>query len=533
MANIVVVLLQMLLGLKVLSIPTLAVFLSIDCGSSDSFTAANNITWVGDDLYIKGGESQTVQSADNSSSVARQYTTRRVFPTRKKNCYSIGDVGKGERVFLRAYFYYGSCNNNETSSSPTFDLQFDGNHWTSVGGCITDPFYYEVIYLTKFDAVSLCVAQTDPDHIPFISAIQVISLDVGMYSKVDSTYPLFMRRRANYGGDKFVRYPDDKFDRIWRAFPGNSDLVAIKNYSQVIVADLPNKPPESVLQTAIKSSNLSAPGIGILIPSWFYVGDKDEITLYTIFYFSELEQLNSSEQRSFTLYLNKINISDPITPPYGTALEFDLTTNVSYADQENARYRLIPPSGSTLPSIVNAMEIFQIGHILTDGTNDNHVKALSVLQKAFVQLQSWSGDPCLPNGFPWEWVECTNDSVTPQMNLSNYGLQGSLPDFSALDTLQMIDLSNNNLSGEIPSFLGNFPSLNMLNLANNSFGGLIPSSLTNNCNLKLVYSGNPNLCAPNQSSCVNNGTSISSASTSKNLGTTIGIVILVLVLVSF
>nr|DAD38692.1 TPA_asm: hypothetical protein HUJ06_013014 [Nelumbo nucifera] len=47
-------------------------------------------------------------------------------------------------------------------------------------------------------------------------------------------------------------------------------------------------------------------------------------------------------------------------------------------------------------------------------------------------------------------------------NCSNYRLQGSLPDFSALDTFQLIDLSNNSLSGEIPSFLRNLPGLNML-----------------------------------------------------------------------
>ncbi|XP_010273297.1 PREDICTED: probable LRR receptor-like serine/threonine-protein kinase At5g59680 [Nelumbo nucifera] len=536
MINILVLLLQMLLGFFVLSVPTLAVFLNIDCGSLGSFTDANNITWVGDEPYIKSGKSETVPSAGNSP-VAIQYTTRRVFPTRNKNCYSI-DVGKGERVLLRAYFYYGNCNNSETSSTPTFDLHFDGNRWGKVDSCRTDPFYYEVIYLTKFDAISVCVARTSPDHQPFISAIQVISLDLGMYGGADPNYPLFFKRRINYGGDKTVRFPIDKYDRIWYDHPTAEGFVTAKSDTRIVATDLPDKPPEFVLQTALYNQNLS--GSFSLTFS-----NLTATKMYTIFYFSELLNLNFSDKRSFSIYINGENISHPIIPPYKSALELNFTSNTSaYEGGYNATYYFYRTSDSTLPPILNALELFQVGTPLTDGTDNRHVRVLSMLQQTFVQLQNWSGDPCLPNGFPWDWVLCSINTETPQitaLNLSNYGLQGSLPDFSALDTLQLIDLSNNSLSGEIPSFLGNLPSLNMLNLANNSFSGLIPSSLTNNNNLTLVYSGNVDLCAPNQSSCDKsvNGTSNlphptnSQSSISKNLPITIGIVISVLVLVSY
>ncbi|XP_010273296.1 PREDICTED: probable LRR receptor-like serine/threonine-protein kinase At5g59680 [Nelumbo nucifera] len=557
MTNILVILLQILLGLLVLLMPTLAaVFLSIDCGSSDSFTDANNITWVGDETYIKSGKSESVPSAVNSS-IARQYTTRRVFPTGKKNCYSI-QVGKGERVLLRAHFYYG-IKTDETSTAPQFDLQFDGNPWASVYNISSGlPFYKEVMYLTKFEAISVCVSRNvfNPDDVSFISTIEIRNLDLGMYGKLGATYPLFTRRRTNQGGDKNVRFPDDKYDRVWEPgdiydrfalrYAGSTELVA--NYSEVIIADLPNKPPKSVLQTEIKSSNSSDPGIAIWIVDYEDIGE-DEITLYSVFYFLELEQLNSSEQRSFWIYLNGGNITNPITPPYGTALEIDLTTNISYsANKMGTSYDLLPPSGSTLLPMVNAVEIFQIGNALeASGTNGTHVKVLSLLQKTFVQLQDWSGDPCLPNDFPWDWIQCTFGSreTAPQVTalyLGNYGLQGSLPDISPLDTLQLIDLNNNSLSGEIPRYLANFPNLNMLNLANNNFSGLIPSPLTNKSNLTLVYSGNPNLlCPPNRSSCdiSGNGTSIllpstnSQSNISKNFLVTIVIVILVSVLVSY
>nr|DAD41172.1 TPA_asm: hypothetical protein HUJ06_015495 [Nelumbo nucifera] len=111
----------LLLGL---SVSAVAVFVSIDCGSSESYVDDNNIRWVGDDAYIKTGENRTVENADSVR--LREYRTLRVFSD-KRNCYSI-DVPKGERVIVRAKFHYGNYDGN--SSSPVFDLQFDGNKWT-------------------------------------------------------------------------------------------------------------------------------------------------------------------------------------------------------------------------------------------------------------------------------------------------------------------------------------------------------------------------------------------------------------------
>nr|DAD46305.1 TPA_asm: hypothetical protein HUJ06_004535 [Nelumbo nucifera] len=206
MTSVLVLVLLILSGLSVLYMPTLAaVFPNINCGSldSDSFTDENNITWVGDARYIKSGERQNVTTSDNTAAFP-PFTTRRVVPTGQKNCYSI-DVGKGEHVLLRTHFYSGNST-TDLSCKSAFDLQFNGNHWVTVDTCGGKPFDHQVIYHTKFDAISVCLAQTDPHRPPFISAIQVISLDDGMYSGVDRNHPLFTLRRRNYGGDKNVRY---------------------------------------------------------------------------------------------------------------------------------------------------------------------------------------------------------------------------------------------------------------------------------------------------------------------------------------
>ena len=40
------------------------------------------------------------------------------------------------------------------------------------------------------------------------------------------------------------------------------------------------------------------------------------------------------------------------------------------------------------------------------------VEGLSEIQKAFSNaLQEWSGDPCLPSPYTWEWISCSNDTI--------------------------------------------------------------------------------------------------------------------------
>ncbi|MCL7027459.1 hypothetical protein MKW94_021101 [Papaver nudicaule] len=195
-------------------IVVIAVFISIDCGSSSSkpYTDENSIEWVGDDQYIRTGEARNIISKEQMyGSDPHVMETLREFTTGRKNCYSIDvnnseDNIKVERVLVRASFFYGNYDNK--SNPPTFNLQFNGNNWTQVrtSDCLT---YAEVVYsLNHGNTITVCLAQTHPENVPFISALEVRSLDSDMYSYVDSNYPLLFMSRTAYGtnSNSTVRY---------------------------------------------------------------------------------------------------------------------------------------------------------------------------------------------------------------------------------------------------------------------------------------------------------------------------------------
>lgn len=132
----------------------------------------------------------------------RPLQSLRVFSSGKRNCYSV-NATKGEQVLVRASFYYGNYDNK--SLPPTFELQFDGNFWATVATEIDRAVSYEAIYFTKGDVISVCVAQTEHNHMPFMSSLEVRSLAPDMYPRANKNSALFKQSRLNFG-PKLIRY---------------------------------------------------------------------------------------------------------------------------------------------------------------------------------------------------------------------------------------------------------------------------------------------------------------------------------------
>ncbi|KAI3940681.1 hypothetical protein MKW98_030000 [Papaver atlanticum] len=488
------------------------VFLSIDCGSSSlkPRTDNNSIVWVGDGPYVRTGEIHEVNApTDVPGFDSDVVSTLRAFPSRNKNCYSIDIDNKAKsttaaaRVLVRANFYYGNYDNK--SSPPTFSLQFNGNKWEQIVTTMDDITYTEVIFsLNNRSNINVCLAQTKPHNIPFISALEVRSLDSDAYSYAPSDYPLFIQLRVAFGTNTIIRYPEDSFDRIWNwigPLSSTSTLLRVRSNAPSIKVDIEDKPPEAIFRTTLTRLNSSED---------IAYSDTTNLTVPLNFnaYFSEVIKLNSTQKRSFNIVVNDnldnsfIFPKNPVIPPYGRALEVHIVNVTTFNSSFSLEF--FRTNDSTLPSLINALEAFTFGEKLVQGTNPKDVKALGLLHKTFIQLQDWSGDPCLPSPYTWDWVACDSDNDSPRVTalyLNDLGLEGTLPDFSAMSALETINLNNNSFTQGIPEFLGTFPKLKVLNLADNHFSGAIPSSLSNNVNLKLNASGNPNLSCTDTSIC--------------------------------
>ncbi|KAH0904616.1 hypothetical protein HID58_044119, partial [Brassica napus] len=126
--------------------------------------------------------------------------------------------------------------------------------------------------------------------------------------------------------------------------------------------------------------------------------------------------------------------------------------------------------------------------LILAATNASDTSALNFMFSAMNspgQLSHWTsssgGDPCEQN---WKGITCFGSRVT-QIKLSGLGLSGSLG--YALDNLTSVtelDLSNNNLGGDLPYQLP--PNLERLNLASNQFTGSLPYSVSQMTPLKYL-----------------------------------------------
>ncbi|XXG39502.1 hypothetical protein AAC387_Pa01g0446 [Persea americana] len=96
----------------------------------------------------------------------------------------------------------------------------------------------------------------------------------------------------------------------------------------------------------------------------------------------------------------------------------------------------------------------------------------------------------LEGNIPSQLANCTSLRV---LNLSGNSFIGPLPDFSSFEQLQILDISENYISGDFPSWVGKLSGLTSLSLAENDFNeGGIPESLGNLKNLTLIYMANCN-----------------------------------------
>ncbi|MED6159278.1 hypothetical protein PIB30_040822, partial [Stylosanthes scabra] len=212
------------------------------------------------------------------------------------------------------------------------------------------------------------------------------------------------------------------------------------------------------------------------------VWNADTVTdnFYCYLHFNEIQELKANETRSIDIILNGNRIYGPFTPQY----RFTTTVYISspYNGFKTYQFSFLRTNVSSLPPIINAIEVYVVKDLSKLETQKDDVDAITNIKVAYKVTRNWLGDPCGPETYKWDGVDCSSDGVaTPRitlLDLSSSGLTGHIvADIFKLTMLKTLDLSNNNLVGDVPYFLTQLQSLQNLNLANNNLSGSIPNEL--------------------------------------------------------
>lgn len=171
-------------------------WIGIDCGSNVS-TSTFQLIWQTDEEFIKSGMNYFIPDDSQQQQALAIFNTLRAFTDQNKNCYTLPRTSSNG-YFIRAAFLY--ANYDGKSMPPTFDLQIDGNKWTSVVTSPTDYTYYEILYWPQNSNISVCLARTQSDQFPFISSLEAWPIYYGMYTDLMSKNLAWLKSyRYDYG----------------------------------------------------------------------------------------------------------------------------------------------------------------------------------------------------------------------------------------------------------------------------------------------------------------------------------------------
>ncbi|GMI82110.1 IMPAIRED OOMYCETE SUSCEPTIBILITY 1 [Hibiscus trionum] len=450
-------------------------FISLDCGLSEdsSYTdSTTGIDYISDEPYIRTGITKRI-SSEYSSVYQRMYGTVRSFPQGDQNCYNF-TLGKGDKYIIRASFLYGNYDGENTV--PQFDIRFGPNLWATVYLDNTSRSW-EIIHVLESKYSYVCFVNTG-NGVPFVSVLELRLLpNTTIYTTQFQTESLSLWRRLDVGlpSDGFLRFKEDGYDRMWWPYQRNDWRVMSTSFN--MEADNDFQPPLVVMETAGTPADVDQP-INISVPI-------DQFYVYM--HFAEVEVLNNSiESREFDVYINGQKFYGAFRPAY-----LQVTSLYSESALSSGEISIQRTSNSTLPPILNAIEIYEAKNFLLSQTNETDVDAIANIKSMYGLKRNWQGDPCAPQNFLWEGLNCSYDDNNPpsiiSLNLSSSNLNGEIPDVIAnLSQLQHLDLSNNRFTGPVPEFLVNLQFLTLLNLSRNMFNGSVPTKLRERANQDLL-----------------------------------------------
>ncbi|XP_033144874.1 LRR receptor-like serine/threonine-protein kinase IOS1 [Brassica rapa] len=469
-------------------------FTSLTCGApmgTSFLEKATNITYSSDAPYIDTGIGRSIKSSYQSKSEQQTWYLRS-FPQSSRSCYTF-NLTTGDKYLIRAIFFHGGY---DTRPSTKFDLHLGPNKWATVSTAEeTKSETFEIIHILATSRLQVCLVKTE-DSTPFISAIELRKLTSKAYANESGSLQTFLRADIGSFSKQSLRYGSgvygaDVFDRIW--LPYNSE-----NWSQIrtdnsVDNDNGFKVPENVMATASVPTDPDA-HMNISL-----TGLHQTSRFYVCLHFSEIQELNPNDTRELKVMYNGRLIIEPFKP-------ISFYTRSFFRDElgPNANgqctFSLQKTASSTLPPLLNAMEVYMVNSL---SQNETDTKEVDTMINIKLSCGINKVDPCVPRDYMWSGVNCSYiDSEQPKiisLNLTTHGLTGEIQEsISNLSSLQVLDFSNNSLIGPVPEFLAHMTSLKVINLSSNLLYGSIPTSLLDKVQRGLVslsIEGNPGICS--------------------------------------
>ncbi|KAJ3686951.1 hypothetical protein LUZ61_016115 [Rhynchospora tenuis] len=283
----------------------------------------------------------------------------------------------------------------------------------------------------------------------------------------------------------------------------------------------------------LSSNNLS----GHLPPCWSNIG-QDLILSNNKFSGATPSSFSCSKQLTVVSFNNNNLAGDfPIDLKFCTGLQFlDLGENKYFGgipdwvgeNMHQLTYLRLSSNllSGNIPSTLTRLEYLQVldlGNNHLSGPLPSHLDNFTDMGQSFHYLDFDSGESLQTitkssnlvydsdNLYFWKSIDLSNNNLTgeiPQnivvldgllnLNLSHNHLIGEIPfEIGNMTSLESLDLHMNNLSGTIPQSISLLYSLEVLNLSYNYLSGSIPTGhQLQSLDDPSIYSGNPNLCGP-------------------------------------
>lgn len=454
-------------------------FLSIACCADFNFTdTTTSINWITDDIWFP--DRTSCKNIINKNFIPNHGRARVFNIALGKRCYNLRTI-KSQEHLIRGSFAFGDSLRSQ-SGNISFNVLVGVTPIGRVSS--SNDLKVEAVFRANSDSIDFCLVHEEGN--PYISSLELTPLHDLKYIKDESPTVLKLIARIDLGGSgKSLRYPDDKFDRIWEPIKSDESPTVNANIS---INNANTTVPPRVLQTAVTHRDRLE-----FLQSGLDEGAHSNYSV--ILYFVELNDSVKTGQRVFDIYINDEK----------KQVDFDILANganyreVGFYVRANGSVNVTlnkVPNGFEFGPICSAYEIFKVQSWI-QLTDQNDVNVIGQVKeellednKGNVVLESWSGDPCIPD--PWEGLLCHlggDSSVIIGLNLSSRQLTGSLPhNITRLAYLEYLNLSNNDFSGGIPEF----PTSSMLvsmDLSHNDLTGSIPESLASLPSLKTLYYG--------------------------------------------